>query len=128
MEAGEQFVFPEYILQEQTFEVQSLLSLDGIRFMLSSFVNNFAGFAVVAVTFVAMMGVGVAEKAGMMGALIRKLVAVANCVMCATCYALCPVVSVDPAFAGPAAIAYAYRFIEDVRDGELDRLTQRYLQ
>ena len=32
---------------------------------------------VVAVTFVAMMGVGVAEKAGMMGALIRKLVAVA---------------------------------------------------
>src|SRR5665213_314206 len=48
----------------------------------------------------------------------HKLVAVANCVMCATCYALCPVVSVDPAFAGPAAIAYAYRFIEDVRDGE----------
>lgn len=46
----------------------------------------------------------------------RKLVAVANCVMCATCYALCPVVSVDPSFAGPAAIAYAYRFIEDVRD------------
>jgi aminobenzoyl-glutamate transport protein len=77
VEAGEEFVFPEYILQEQTFEVRSLLSLDGIRFMLSSFVNNFAGFAVVAVTFVAMMGVGVAEKAGMMGALIRKLVAVA---------------------------------------------------
>ena len=46
----------------------------------------------------------------------KKLVDVANCVMCATCYALCPVVSVDPAFAGPAAIAYAYRFIEDVRD------------
>ena len=45
--------------------------------MLSSFVNNFAGFAVVAVTFVAMVGVGVAEKAGMMGALIRKLVSVA---------------------------------------------------
>jgi succinate dehydrogenase / fumarate reductase iron-sulfur subunit len=48
----------------------------------------------------------------------KKLVDVANCVMCATCYALCPVVSVDPAFAGPAAIAYAYRFIEDVRDGQ----------
>jgi len=48
----------------------------------------------------------------------KKLVAVANCVMCATCYALCPVVSVDPAFAGPAAIAYAYRFIEDVRDSK----------
>jgi succinate dehydrogenase / fumarate reductase iron-sulfur subunit len=48
----------------------------------------------------------------------KKLVQVANCVMCATCYALCPVVSVDPAFAGPAAIAYAYRFIEDVRDAK----------
>ena len=71
------FPIPEYILQEQTFNVQSLLSEEGIRFMLSSFVNNFAGFAVVAVTFVAMMGVGVAEKAGMMGALIRKLVAAA---------------------------------------------------
>lgn len=48
----------------------------------------------------------------------KKLVAVANCVMCATCYALCPVVSVDPSFAGPAAIAYAYRFIEDTRDSQ----------
>ena len=48
----------------------------------------------------------------------KKLVAVANCVMCATCYSLCPVVSVDPSFAGPAAIAYAYRFIEDTRDSQ----------
>ncbi len=48
----------------------------------------------------------------------KKLVAVANCVMCATCYALCPVVSVDPSFAGPAAISYAYRFIEDTRDSK----------
>ena len=55
----------------------------------------------------------------------KKLVQVANCVMCATCYALCPVVSVDPAFAGPAAIAYAYRFIEDVRDDKRqDRIAQ----
>ena len=58
------FPIPEYTLQEQTFDVQSLLSEEGIRFMLSSFVNDFAGFVVVAVTFVAMMGVGVAEKAG----------------------------------------------------------------
>ncbi len=55
----------------------------------------------------------------------KKLVDVANCVMCATCYALCPVVSVDPSFAGPAAIAYAYRFIEDVRDAKREeRLAQ----
>lgn len=55
----------------------------------------------------------------------HKLVAIANCVMCATCYSLCPVVSVDPSFAGPAAISYAYRFIEDVRDAKRDeRLAQ----
>ena len=55
----------------------------------------------------------------------KKLVDVANCVMCATCYALCPVVSVDPSFAGPASIAYAYRFIEDVRDSKKEeRLAQ----
>ncbi|GAC1303476.1 MAG: succinate dehydrogenase/fumarate reductase iron-sulfur subunit [Vulcanimicrobiaceae bacterium] len=48
----------------------------------------------------------------------KKLVAVANCVMCATCYSLCPVVSVDPSFSGPAAISYAYRFIEDTRDSK----------
>ena len=55
----------------------------------------------------------------------KKLVAVANCVMSATCYSLCPVVSVDPAFAGPAAIAYAYRFIEDTRDAhQKERVAQ----
>ena len=40
--------------------------------------SNFAGFSVVAVVFIAMIGVGVAEAAGLMGALIRKLVGVAG--------------------------------------------------
>ncbi len=77
VELGEQVTIPDYILEEQTFAVRSLLSLDGLRYVFSSFVNNFAGFAVVAVTFVAMAGVGVAEKAGLMAALIRKLVSAA---------------------------------------------------
>jgi aminobenzoyl-glutamate transport protein len=77
LERGEIVHVPDVVIEQQTFEVKSLLSIDGIRFMLSSFVNNFAGFAVVAVTFVAMAGVGVAEHAGLMAALIRKLVAVA---------------------------------------------------
>jgi aminobenzoyl-glutamate transport protein len=74
---GEILTVPEVIIEEQTFDVRGLLTGDGVRFMFSSFVNNFATFTVVAVTFVAMAGVGVAEKAGMMGALIRKLVKVA---------------------------------------------------
>jgi aminobenzoyl-glutamate transport protein len=66
----------QYVLQEVTINVRSLISIEGIRFVFTSFVNNFANFSVVATIFVAMIGVGVAEQAGMMGALIRKLVAV----------------------------------------------------
>ena len=53
------------------------MTVDGIRFIFTSFVNNFANFSVVAVIFVAMIGVGVAEEAGLMAALIRKLVGIA---------------------------------------------------
>jgi aminobenzoyl-glutamate transport protein len=68
---------PELDIQQNTIEIRSLLTVEGIRFIFTSFVPNFAGFTVVAVIFVAMMGVGVAEGAGLMAALIRKLVAVA---------------------------------------------------
>ncbi|HMJ77557.1 MAG TPA: AbgT family transporter [Iamia sp.] len=64
-------------IHEETTEIRSLLNGDGIAFIFSSFVDNFAGFSVVAVVFVAMIGVGVAEEAGLMAALIRKLVKVA---------------------------------------------------
>ncbi len=66
----------DYVVEEVRVNIQSLLSIEGIRFIFTSFVNNFDGFSVVAVIFVAMIGVGVAEEAGMMAALIRKLVAV----------------------------------------------------
>lgn len=66
----------EYVVEEVTIAVRSLLSIDGIRFIFTSFVNNFASFTVVATIFVAMIGVGVAEQAGMMAALIRRLVAI----------------------------------------------------
>jgi aminobenzoyl-glutamate transport protein len=66
----------EFEIEEETIAIRSLLSVEGIRFIFTSFVANFAGFSVVAVIFVAMVGVGVAEEAGMMGALIRKIVKV----------------------------------------------------
>jgi hypothetical protein len=62
---------------KKTTEIQSLLTIDGIRFLFTSFVSNFDSFSVVAVILVAMLGVGVAEESGLMGALIRKLVKVA---------------------------------------------------
>ena len=51
---------------------------DGIRFMYSQVVQNFMNFNAVGVIIVAMLGVGVAEAAGLIGALIRKLVVVAS--------------------------------------------------
>lgn len=65
---------PEFEIQEVTIEIRSLLSVEGIRFVFASFVSNFQGFGVVAVTFIAMLGAGAAEGAGLMAALIRKLV------------------------------------------------------
>jgi len=66
----------DFEIEQQTISIQSLLSVDGIRFIFTSFVSNFASFSVVAVILVAMVGVGVAEEAGLMGALIRKVVKV----------------------------------------------------
>jgi aminobenzoyl-glutamate transport protein len=74
---GEPAEVPDYIVEERTFDVRNLLSVDGVRFFFTSFVDNFAGFGVVAVVLIAMAGVGVAEHAGMMGALIRRVVKVA---------------------------------------------------
>ncbi len=66
----------DFEIQEQTIAIRSLLTTEGIRFIFTSFVSNFAGFSVVAVVFVAMMGAGVAEESGLMTALIHKLVEV----------------------------------------------------
>jgi aminobenzoyl-glutamate transport protein len=67
----------EYEIREQTITINSLLSIDGIRFLFTSFVPNFQGFGALAVTLIAMMGAGAADVAGLMAALIRKLVKVA---------------------------------------------------
>lgn len=74
---GEPAEVPDFVVSTQTFPVKNLLSVEGLRFFFSSFVDNFAGFGVVAVVLVSMAGVGVAEHAGLMGALIRKVVKVA---------------------------------------------------
>jgi aminobenzoyl-glutamate transport protein len=68
---------PDYEIQTETIKVESLLTGDGLRFLFTSPVANFNGFGVVGVILVAMVGVGIAEQAGLIGALIRKLVAVA---------------------------------------------------
>lgn len=39
-----------------------------------------------------------------------------NCILCGLCYAACPVLSSDQGFAGPAALAKLYRFVNDARE------------
>ena len=68
---------PHYEVHTETIKVESLLSGDGIRHMFTTVVQNFNDFGVVAVILVSMIGVGVAEEAGLMAALIRKMVQVA---------------------------------------------------
>jgi aminobenzoyl-glutamate transport protein len=58
----------------KTTAVQSLLTADGIRFMYVSMIPSFMSFTGLGLIIVAMIGVGVAEEAGLVGALIRKLV------------------------------------------------------
>jgi aminobenzoyl-glutamate transport protein len=67
-----------YQVRTETFEITGLLTGDGIRFMFTSLVPNFLGFTAVGVILVAMVGVGVAELSGLVGGLIRKLVAIST--------------------------------------------------
>src|SRR5690554_2464580 len=60
-------------LVDSTVAARSLLTADGFRFMFTGVVDNFMSFTAVGVIIVAMLGVGVAEEAGLVRALIHKL-------------------------------------------------------
>ena len=66
-----------HALEKVSTPVRSLLTAAGVRFMYADMVRNFMNFTAVGVIIVAMLGVGVAESAGLVSALIRKLVQVA---------------------------------------------------
>lgn len=58
----------------ETIAVQSLLSQAGFAFMLGSAIDNFVQFAPVGSALVAMLGIGIAEKSGLLGCLLRAVV------------------------------------------------------
>ncbi len=66
-----------HAVENVTTKAQSLLTGAGIRFMYEGVIQNFMNFNAVGVIIVAMLGVGVAESAGLVNALIRKLVLIA---------------------------------------------------
>ena len=67
-----------YQLKTETAKVKGLLTGEGVRFLFTSFVSNFRNFSAVAIMLVVMIGVGLAEAAGLIASLIRKLVGVSS--------------------------------------------------
>jgi aminobenzoyl-glutamate transport protein len=67
-----------YKLHTETTKVQGLLTGEGVRYLFTSFVSNFRDFAALSIILVVMIGVGLAETAGLIGALMRRLVAVSS--------------------------------------------------
>ena len=57
-----------------TIEPVSLLSIEGLHRMLTQMVTNFTGFAPLGTVFVSMLGIGLAESSGLIGAALKKLV------------------------------------------------------
>src|SRR5262245_35027438 len=55
---------------------RSLLSADGLYYALSSMVDNFVEFPPRGIVLVVMLGIGLAERAGLVGAALRAILAV----------------------------------------------------
>lgn len=55
-------------------EVFNLMSGDGIRWIVENLVTNFTGFAPLGTVLVALLGVGVADRSGLLSAVIRAMV------------------------------------------------------
>jgi len=54
--------------------VRSLLSVEGVQFMLTSTVTNFTGFVPLGVVLVAMLGIGIADGSGLLTTVIKRVV------------------------------------------------------
>ena len=63
-----------YHVVHETVRVEGLLTVEGIRYLFTSFVSNFMGFTAMGIILIIMIGVGVAEISGLIASLIRKLV------------------------------------------------------
>jgi aminobenzoyl-glutamate transport protein len=61
-------------LSAKVVSAQSLLSQNGLAFVLGSAIKNFVEFAPVGSVLVAMLGIGIAEKSGLLGCLLRAVV------------------------------------------------------
>lgn len=61
-------------LTTKTVEVVSLMNIEGVRYMLTTAVNNFVTYAPLGVVLTLFFGIGVADGSGFLAVLIRKIV------------------------------------------------------
>ena len=62
------------VAEDGMIRAVSLMNGDGLRRIFTNLVDNFTGFAPLGVVLVAMIGVGVAEKSGLLSAAVRSMV------------------------------------------------------
>src|SRR5690625_1494228 len=58
----------------ETVEINNLLTAEGLEYLFGSVTDNFIGFAPLGVVLVTMLGIGVAERTGLISALLRGFV------------------------------------------------------
>ena len=68
-EAGETVI--GFVNKGDALKPKSLLTADGLYWCLQSMVNNFMGFAPLGIVLTGMLGIGVAERTGMIGAMLK---------------------------------------------------------
>lgn len=59
---------------QEVIRPNNLLSISGLHYILTSMVKNFSGFAPLGTVLVALLGIGVAERSGLIGTALRLMV------------------------------------------------------
>lgn len=67
-------VSAEHPIDAKTIYAKSLLSTDGLHYLLQNTVKNFTGFAPVGSVLIAIMGIGIAEHSGLIGSVLKHSV------------------------------------------------------
>lgn len=65
---------PDPMNEGEVIEVRNLLNSEGILYLFQSMVGNFTGFAPLGTVLVTMLGIGIAERSGLISAALRGLV------------------------------------------------------
>ena len=76
--AGWQVAFDQPLpgggVEPRTFAARGILSGEGFRWLVENLVKNFSGFAPLGTVLVALLGVAVAERSGLLGACVRAMI------------------------------------------------------